>query len=111
MITIDKLISFGANVEEGLARCVNNEDFYLMLVNKLINDTKIDDLAKQIEDGDLANAFSTSHSLKGLYGNLSISPIYDLLVELTDYLRERKEMDYHPIINELKKKKEEFNNL
>ena len=28
MLTIEKLKEYGANVEEGLARCLNNEAFY-----------------------------------------------------------------------------------
>ena len=33
MLTIDSLRRFGANTEEGLSRCMDNEDFYLRLVN------------------------------------------------------------------------------
>ena len=34
MITIDSLREYGANVEEGLARCMGKEEFYLMLVKR-----------------------------------------------------------------------------
>ena len=33
MITIESLKAYGADVEEGLARCLNKEDFYLKMVN------------------------------------------------------------------------------
>ena len=111
MITIEKLRKYGADVDDGITRCVNNESFYLMLVGSLIEDNKIEKLAKEIEENDLASAFSTCHSLKGMYANLSITPIYEILVELTEYLRARKVMDYSPIINKLIEKKEELNNL
>ena len=32
MITVDNLKKFGANTEEGIARCMGNEQFYLKLV-------------------------------------------------------------------------------
>ena len=32
MLTIEKLRTFGADVDEGLARCMNNEGFYLRMV-------------------------------------------------------------------------------
>lgn len=38
MLTIDMLRSFGADVEEGLGRCMNNEAFYLRLVGKVLDD-------------------------------------------------------------------------
>ena len=31
MITIDELKQFGANTDEGVARCMGNEEFYLNL--------------------------------------------------------------------------------
>ena len=33
MLTIDYLREFGADVQDGLNRCMNEEDFYLELVN------------------------------------------------------------------------------
>ena len=38
MLTIEKLKAYGANVDEGLSRCMNNETFYLRLVNMAAND-------------------------------------------------------------------------
>ena len=38
MLTIEKLREFGANVDEGMSRCMNNETFYLHLVNMALQD-------------------------------------------------------------------------
>ena len=38
MITIEALKNAGADVETGLARCMNKEDFYLKLINMGLND-------------------------------------------------------------------------
>ncbi|MBP5551594.1 MAG: Hpt domain-containing protein [Bacilli bacterium] len=111
MVTIDNLRKFGADVDDGIARCVNNEGFYLMLVGKLIEDNQLAELAKKIEENDLNSAFLISHALKGMYGNLSITPIYNELVELTENLRASRQMDYAPAVNKLLKMKEELNNL
>ena len=32
MLTIDDLRQYGANVQEGMERCMNDESFYLMMV-------------------------------------------------------------------------------
>ena len=53
MITIEKLKAFGADVEDGLQRCMNNQDFYLMLVNKSIAKNQIPDLEAAISSYDL----------------------------------------------------------
>ena len=41
MLTVDTLRAFGANVDEGLGRCMGREDFYLRLVKMVRADTNI----------------------------------------------------------------------
>ena len=48
MLTIDKLKSFGADVNDGLTRCMNNESFYLMLIGKALADNRLEQLNEQI---------------------------------------------------------------
>ena len=95
-MTLEQLRNFGCNVDEGLQRCVNNESFYIMLVNKLISMTDLSKLGNALESNDLETAFKEAHSLKGTYGNLSITPIYNVLVEMVEPLRNKVEMDYIP---------------
>ena len=38
MLTIDSLRAYGANVEEGLGRCMNREPFYLRVVGMVKDD-------------------------------------------------------------------------
>ena len=102
MITIEKLKAYGANVEEGLQRCMNNEDFYLMLVNKSLANNQIPNLEEAINNNDLQKAFEIAHALKGVYGNLSITPLYDAVVEITELLRNKVVMDYNPLVNKIK---------
>ena len=45
MLTMDALRRFGANTEEGLGRCLNDEGFYLELVNMVLGDAGFDKLA------------------------------------------------------------------
>lgn len=101
MITINKLREFGCNVDEGLARCVNNEDLYLRLVNTLLKDNKVEELKEAIENRDLDKAFQIAHSLKGVYGNLSITPLYNKICVLVELLRNKTEIDYSSIVQEI----------
>lgn len=98
MLTIENLRKYGANVDEGLQRCVNNEQLYLTLVNRFLDQNTFPDLKAAILDHDLENAFHISHSLKGVIGNLSLSPLYDIIYQMTELLRNRTEMDYSDYI-------------
>jgi HPt (histidine-containing phosphotransfer) domain-containing protein len=108
MITIAALKEYGANVEEGLARCVNSEDFYLKMVNMVLADQKIYDLEKALNENDLDNAFDIAHSMKGMFSNLSLTPIQTPVNEITELLRNRTQMDYGPLLAEIT---EQFNRL
>ena len=101
MLTIDALRAYGANVDEGLARCFNNEDFYLKLVGMLNKETNFDRLAEALEARDLDAAFEAAHALKGVLGNLSLTPVYDRVSEITELLRARTDMDYTGLLAEI----------
>ena len=87
MLTADKLREFGADVDAGLTRCMNNEAFYITLVGKVIADNRLDLLRQQLADHQLDAAFETAHALKGMYSNLSLDPLTKPVSEMTELLR------------------------
>ena len=42
MLTKEALDALGAETAEGIARCVNNEEFYLKLVKKVLEQDDLD---------------------------------------------------------------------
>lgn len=112
MLTIENLKNFGADVDEGVKRCVNNENFYLKMVNKAVaNQAMLDSLIQAISEHNLDNAFETAHALKGIYANLALTPILAPLSEIVDLLRNRTDTDYTPYMEAIKKQMEELRNL
>ena len=97
MITIEELRSAGADVETGLSRCLGKEDLYLKLVGMGLGDAKFEELGTALNAGDLASAFELCHALKGVIGNLSITPLFEALSDMTEKLRNREEADYFSI--------------
>ena len=111
MITIDKLKEFGANVDEGLGRCFGNEALYLRLVAMIPGEVGFDKLSVAIGAGNLRDGFEAAHGLKGALGNLSLSPLYDEVCEITDLLRANTEMDYTERLNSILAKRDELKKL
>ncbi len=107
-MTIDDLIAYGANVEEGLSRCMGNEDFYLRLVGTLKGEQGYDTLKAALDAGDLQAAFEAAHALKGVLGNLSITPLYEPISELTEHLRAQTQMDYAPLMDAILQERDRF---
>ena len=93
MMTVESLKAAGANVEEGLARYLNKEDFYLKMVNMGLNNQNFQLLGPALESKDYNKAFELCHSLKGVIGNLSLTPLYDLICQLTEILRSKTDTD------------------
>ena len=105
MLTVDGLRAWGANVDEALARCLNNESFYLTLVGKAIRNPNFENLKEACGSGDLAQAFEAAHSLKGMMANLALTPILQPVEEITELLRAGTEMDYTPLVEEILRQK------
>ncbi len=93
-MTIEKLREFGADVNDGLERCMNNEEFYLKMVEMSLQDQKYDELLQLLEEGDLDAAFETAHALKGVAANLALTPICAPANELTELLRTKAPGNY-----------------
>ena len=111
MAKLEDLRAFGANVDEGLQRCVNNEDFYLKMIQKAIGDNSFEDLEKTIEEKDLDQAFEIAHALKGVLANLSLTPLCEPVSEIVERFRNRTDTDYSSYIEKIKVKKAELENL
>ena len=101
MLTIERLNAYGADTREGLARCFGKEAFYLRLVGMVPGDKNFARLSDALGAGDLDAAFEAAHALKGSVGNLSITPIQKPVIEITEHLRAREQMDYGPLLGEI----------
>ncbi|MBQ9662859.1 MAG: Hpt domain-containing protein [Oscillospiraceae bacterium] len=106
MLTIEKLRAYGADVDEGLGRCMNNEAFYLRLVNMALDDAGFERLRLAVENGDKKESFEAAHALKGMLGNLSLSPLFDPASEMTELLRAGKDEDYQAWWEKIREQKE-----
>ena len=111
MLSIAALQEFGTNTAEGVGRCFGNEEFYLNLVKTVPAETRFDELADAIEKGDLDAAFEHAHALKGVLTNLSLTPISEPVVEMTELLRVRKQMDYQPLMTQILEKRDMLKTL
>lgn len=85
---------YGANYEVTMNRFLQNEAMYLRLLNKLPADPNIQRLEKALGRGDLPDAFEAAHTLKGVAGNLGLTPLLDAVSAIVEPLRAGKVLDY-----------------
>ncbi len=103
-MTLDDLKNIGVDTEDGMARCMNNEAFYIKMVNMFLADeSKFDALKSALDAGDLASAFEQAHALKGVCANLALTPLQTRISDITELLRSHTEMDYSDKYQEVMK--------
>lgn len=111
MLTIETLNGFGADTREGLGRCMGNEAFYFRLIGMAAGDANFEKLKTALAAGDLDAAFEASHALKGILGNLSLTPLFAPASEMCELLRARTQMDYGPLLEQLMEQKAKLDAL
>ena len=110
-MTINDLITFGADTQEGLKRCLNNEGFYLRMVQKMPGDANFQKLYDAMAAGDQDAAFDAAHSLKGALGNLALTPIFAPVAELTELLRAHSRQDCTALLETIRRGQETLNKI
>ena len=69
------------------------------------------ELKNKVEENKLAEAFEAAHALKGVLSNLSLTPIYEPVYEITELLRTRQETDYSKLIDKMMEERNKFADL
>ncbi len=93
MLSIEKLKEIGVNTEEALARCMGNESFYFRLIGMAAEDVNFAKLEDAIAAKDWKGSFEAAHALKGVLGNLGLTPMYNAASDLTELLRPMEPCD------------------
>ena len=110
MLTIEKLRAYGANVDEGMGRCLTNAECYLGVVSMAADDGGFEKLRAAMESGDRKESFEAAHALKGMLGNLSLTPVSRPASELTELLRSEtgNAADGGPLLEEILAQREKL---
>ena len=111
MLTVEKLAAYGADTKTGLERCMGQEAFYIRLTGMILQEKNFDALEQALAAGDLKEAFSAAHALKGVTGNLALTPLYEPIQEITELLRAETDMDYTELLDKILAAKAELGKL
>lgn len=88
MSLFEELKELGVDVNEGLERVMDDEPLYETMLGMFIERVNSDPI--KIEDFDaesLDDLIGRVHTLKGLTGNLAMTPLFDGYMQVLDLLR------------------------
>ncbi len=108
---IMELQALGCDMDRSMGRFMNDQEFYEECFLKFVEDGELEKLGTTIASGDVEEAFSQAHSLRGTLGNLGLTPLFDQMVEIVERLRQCDMSDVPQRYQALMKDWEQYKNL
>lgn len=87
MDLLSELEKLGVNTEEGLERFSGNKSLYARMIGKLPASVNGLEVMPSLEAEDVEAAITKAHTIKGVTGNLSITPLYTAYTQIVNELR------------------------
>ena len=66
---------------------MGNRKMYMKFLGMLFQDENLSKLGNALEQGDMTSAFEAAHTLKGVTGNMGLTPLYDAVCTIVEPLR------------------------
>lgn len=85
--------AYGADYQTTMARFMGNEPMYLKFLDMLFRDDNLKKLGDALKQKDHEEAFAAAHTLKGVVGNMGLTPLYDAVCTLVEPLRAGEHRD------------------
>lgn len=100
MDILEELRELGVDIDEALERFMKNEGLYKRMLAKLPSNIDNLKILPFIEAGDNQTALSNAHTLKGVTGNLSLTPLYKAYTEIVALFRAGKPQEAKALLLE-----------
>ncbi len=84
---LEKLAELGVDVKDGLFRFMENKELYIRCLAKFPAQAEKCTLHNDLAAKNYESAVQSAHAMKGVTGNLSITPLYTLYTEMVNRLR------------------------
>lgn len=108
---VELLKKWGCDTDKAIARMLNDEEFYIECLSTFVNDQCIDQLEDAIASNDFEQAYEYAHKLKGVMGNIDLTPMYNLDIIIVKQLKKGDYSNLKIKIDELKNMKAHFNRI
>lgn len=84
---LEKLAALGSDIKDGLNRFMENESLYVRCLQKFPPQVEQCTLHSDLAEKNYEAAIKSAHTMKGLTGNLSLTPLYIRYSEIVTRLR------------------------
>lgn len=100
---LDALKEWKCDVEGALERFLDDEELYLQCLNIFSTDENFAKLKEYIDSKSYQDAFDSAHTLKGVAGNLGLTPLYMAIIDIVESLRAKDYTNLNALYDEIDK--------
>lgn len=101
MSLINELNALGVDTEDALKRFMNNAPLYERMLGKLPENIRKLEVLPFFEAQDYQKALENAHTLKGVTGNLSLTPLYRAYADIVSLLRTNQPEKARNVLEEI----------
>lgn len=94
--------AYGGDYDVTMARFMGKESLYMKIFGMLFRDDNLQKLGTALTEDNLDDAFVAAHTLKGVSGNLGLTPFYEAVCCLVEPTRKKEERsDYQQMYEKI----------
>lgn len=90
------LEAYGVDYQTTMERFMGNENMYRRILEMFFRDGNLKKLGEALDAQDYAAAFDAAHTLKGVVGNMGLTPLYQAVCAIVEPLRAGEGRDDYP---------------
>ncbi len=90
--------AYGGDNSAAMGRFFGNEGMYLRFLDMFFQDESFQQLENALDAGDLKDAFAAAHTLKGVAGNMGLTPFYKAVCVIVERLRTEEPRKDYPVL-------------
>ena len=81
------LEAWGCDVKGALERFLDDKDLYMICLETVIADSNFEKLGAALKEENVLEAFDCAHTLKGVFANLGLTPMFFMAETIVEPLR------------------------
>lgn len=82
-----ELREYGCDMDGAMNRFLNDVELFNKCLDSVLADEAFEKLGQALEANQVRPAFEYAHTLKGVIGNMGLTPLYEIVVEIVEPLR------------------------
>ena len=84
----EELREWNCDVDGALARFLDDTELYLTCLDTVVTDKAFGILGEALVDRDVSLAFDSAHTLKGVFANMGLTPMFRIVECIVEPLRD-----------------------